>query len=124
MPTVVNAGKAIIAGRMIGATPTQAEPKFTAMGTGATAEAATQTALVTDSGVARVSGTATQVTVTVTNDTYQVVATLTAAGALAITESGLFDASTAGNMLMRALFAAINLAAGDSIQFTTQVKFA
>lgn len=125
MPTFQNGGKAIVSARLIGATPSQAEPKFVAIGTGGTAEAATQTALVTEVET-RTSGTATQVTTTTTNDTYQVVGTVTATGARAVTESGLFDVITtsAGNMLTRALFSVINLAIGDSIQLTWQLKFA
>jgi hypothetical protein len=115
---VVNAGKDIITNRIIGA---GTEPKFVAMGTGTTAEAATQTALVTEVET-RTSGTSSRVTTTTTNDTYQVVGTVTATTTRAITESGLFDASTVGNMLCRALFTVINLASGDSISFTWKVQ--
>lgn len=124
-PLVTNAGKAIITNRLKGA---GSEPLNIQWGTGTTAEAATQTALVTPSD-ARVAGTSTQQTTTVTNDTYQVVGTLTAGGALAITEAGLFDAigtgnpATGGNMFMRAVFSVINVATGDSIQFTLKVQF-
>jgi hypothetical protein len=122
MPIVVNAGKDIITNRLKGS---GTEPNFVAMGTGGTAEAATQTALVTevDSSPSRPAGTSTRVTTTTANDTYQVVGTITATTARAITEAGLFDAVTAGNMFMRALFSVINLATGDSIQFTMKVQF-
>lgn len=127
-PLVVNAGKTIIANRLIGGTPSQTEPKFIAYGTGATAEALSQTALVTEVTADtpnRATGTATVVTTTTTNDTYQVVGTITATATRAITEVGLFDVVTAssGNMLMRAVFSTINLATGDSIQFTIKVQF-
>jgi hypothetical protein len=65
----------------------------------------------------------------VTNDTLQATGILTAAGARAITEVGLFDAAgagsppTGGNMDVYADFAAINLASGDSIAFTVKVAF-
>lgn len=119
MAVFTDAGKAITTARLKG---TGTEPNFVAIGTGTTAEAASQTALVTPVE-SRVSGTSSQVTTTVTNDTYQVVGTVTATGARAVTEAGLFDASTAGNMLIRALFAVINLATGDSLQITAQLKY-
>lgn len=42
----------------------------------------------------------------------------------AITESGIFSASTSGTMLARQTFAVINKGAGDSLQVTWQVTFA
>ena len=117
---VVNGGKAIITNRILaGGT----EPKFLAVGTGTTAEAATQTALVTEVE-SRVSGTSSQVTTTTTNDTYQVVGTISVTATRAFTESGLFDVitSASGNMLCRAVFAAINLVSGDSLQVTWRVQ--
>jgi hypothetical protein len=94
-------------------------------GTGATAADATQTALVTPSSdETRASGTQSQVTTSVTNDTYQVVATLTCAStAKAITEVGVFSAATGGSMYSRNAFDAINLAVGDSIQFTIKSQY-
>lgn len=88
--------------------------KYHDSGTGITAEATSQTALVTPSGVARVAGTDTNPTA----NQYRSVATITYASALAITEWGLFSASTVGTMWDRRLFSAINVANGDSIQFT------
>lgn len=118
MPIVVNRGKEIIVDRIMGV---GTEPKFVAMGTGTAAEAATDTQLVTEVET-RVSGTSSKVTTTTTNDTYQVVATITATAARAVTESGLSDAATVGNLFTRALFAVINLGSGDSIQFTWRVQ--
>jgi hypothetical protein len=122
MPATVltNVGKGIVTNRIKGA---GSEPNYVHWGTGTTVAAATQTALVTASAEARVAGTSTQQTTTTTSDTYRVVATLTSASTQAITEAGLFDASTAGNMFVRGDFAAINLANGDSIQFTINVQF-
>lgn len=98
-------------------------------GTGNSA-AATATAVTTTSTTeARAAATVTQQTGTVTNDTLQLVATLTAAGTRAITEVGAFDAvgtgspPTGGNMDVYGDFSAINLASGDTITFTVQVKF-
>ena len=72
-------------------------------GTGTTAEAVGQTALITPSGVARVSGT--QSTPGSTN-VYQSQATTSFTSALAITEHGIFSAVTGGTLLDRTLFSA------------------
>jgi hypothetical protein len=121
MATVyTNAGKAVTTNRIKGA---GAEPSFVAIGTGAGAAAATDTTLFTEVET-RVAGTSTQQTTTVTNDTYQVVGTITATAARAVTNAGLFDALTAGNLFMKGDFAVINLATGDSIQITAKVAFA
>lgn len=121
MATVLtNAGRDILTNRILGA---GTEPKFVAWGTGTTTAVATQTALVTESSESRTSGSSSRVTTSVTNDTYQVTGTITATGSRAITESGLFDASTTGNMFTRGDFAAINLVTNDSIAFTWKVQF-
>lgn len=56
------------------------------------------------------------------SDTFQVVATITSASSQTIAEAGVFDASTAGNMLLRGTFTGIPLANGDSITFTAKVQ--
>lgn len=123
---VTTVGKAIAAKRHIGTTPAQAEPNFIGIGTGATGAARTaavgDTALTTPVG-SRVAGTSSNVTTTTTNDTYQVVATITAAGTWAVDEAGTFDASTSGNMDISATFAVVNLASGDSLQLTVKKQF-
>lgn len=126
---VTNAGKAIVAGRMIGgASPSQVEPKFQGIGTGATlaarTAAAADTALSTEVETRASTNNGTRTTTTVTNDTYQVVQTTTATATRAVDEAGLFDASSAGNMFVSATFAVVSLANGDSLQLTWQVKFA
>lgn len=124
-----NTGKAVISGRMIGATPTQAEPHFLGWGTGAGAGSATSTDLSTPATEARVSGTSTQVTTTVTNDTHQVLGTITASGAKTITNVGVFDAAGSGSPpsggTLYAIFDGLSQAlnSGDSIQFTAKVTF-
>jgi len=71
-----------------------------------------------------VAGTSSQVTTTTTNDTYQVVGTITCAGAgKTITNAGLFDASTGGNLFAKGDFTGIALNVGDSIQFTFKIQF-
>ena len=87
---------------------------YHASGTGTGAEAVGDTTLGTDSGVSRVSGTASNPGA----GQYRSVATMSYTGTLAITEHGLFSASTSGTMLDRTVFSAINVVNGDSIQFT------
>lgn len=83
-------------------------------GTGSTAEASGDTALVTPVGIARVSGTASE---PATNQ-YRSVATISYTGTAALREHGLFNASSAGTLMDRTVFAAINVENGDSVQFT------
>jgi len=121
---LTNAGKAIISGRMFGSTPTQTEPRHVAWGTGAGTAAAADTTLFTEAAEARTAGTSSQVTTTVTNDTHQVVGTITAAAGKTITNAGVFDASTSGNLYVKGDFTGLALLTGDSIQFTFKLAFA
>lgn len=98
---ITTAGLAIVAGRIKG---TGTEPLYIAWGTGTTEPTAADTTLETEDttgGYARVAGVSSIVTVSETDDTYQVSGSITAAAALSITEWGLFDASSSGNMLYR-----------------------
>jgi hypothetical protein len=83
-------------------------------GTGTNAAAVGDTALQTPAGTARVAGTQSNPTA----NQYRTVATIPFTSSLAITEWGLFSASSAGTLWDRRVFAAINVANGDSIQFT------
>jgi hypothetical protein len=104
-------------------------PKYLQWGTGSGAAASANVVTTTTTTEARTTGTASQTTTTQTNDTYQVTGTITAAGARAITEVGVFDAAGAssppvgGNMDIYGDFSVINLASGDSIAFTVKVQF-
>ena len=101
-PTVVvtRTGDGVVAGRMIGTSPTQAEPKQMGWGTGGVGTGSPYTAAKTDvnafqeASEARVTGISSQVTTTFTSDTYQVVGTITAGGSKTITEILLSDSST------------------------------
>ena len=124
---LTNAGKAIIAGRLIGLTaPSQVEPHFQGIGTGATGAARTavaaDTALSTEVETRVSTNAGTRVTVTVTNDTYQLIQTTTATAPRANDEAMLFDASAAGNSFMSATYAVLNLGTGDGVQNTWQLK--
>lgn len=129
---VVNAGKDIITNRINGAGTT---PLNIGWGTGTqTTALATDTGLgpttveklvdlTTSAGTDHTVGTASRVTTTTTNDTFQVTGTRTATGAGAVTVAGLFDAASGGNLFVKGDFAAINLAINDSIAFTFKVVF-
>jgi hypothetical protein len=119
-----NAGAAIVTNRIIQA---GTAPKNIGWGIGTNAAAVTDTALQTESapttGGGRTVGTESRTTVTNANDNYQVAGTVTAVSSLAITEAGLLDAVSAGNLLSHAVFSAINVNSGDSIAFTFGLKF-
>jgi hypothetical protein len=117
---LVNTGKAVVTNYLNGGAATQ--PKYVAWGTGAGTTSATDTTLFSETGT-RVSGTTTQQTTSTTNDTFQVVGTLTAGGSLTITNAGTFDASTSGNLFVKGDFTGVPLNSGDSIQFTVKVQF-
>jgi hypothetical protein len=90
-----NAGAAIVTNRIIQA---GTAPKNIGWGTGTTAAAVTDTALVTEAAPTtaggRTVGTESRTTITNTNDNYQVAGTVTAGSTLSIAEAGLFDAVT------------------------------
>ena len=119
---LVNTGKAVVTNRVKNGATGATEPSYVAYGTGTGTTAATDTTLFTETGT-RTAGTSSQVTTSTTNDTYQVVGTQTAGGTLAITNAGLFDASTSGNLFVKGDFTTINLSSGDSIQFTFKTQF-
>jgi hypothetical protein len=113
-------GKAITTNRLKGA---GTEPNYVAWGTGAGVASAADTGLFAEGPEARVAGTSTQQTTNVGNDTYQVVATITAAAARNVTNAGLFDALSSGSLFIKSDFAAMGLAAGDAIQFTMKLTY-
>lgn len=104
-------------------------PLYVQWGTGSAAAASANVVTTTTTTEARTTGTSSQQTTTQTNDTYQVVGTITALGTRAITEVGVFDAAgsgsppTGGNMDIYGDFSVINLSSGDSIAFTVKVAF-
>jgi hypothetical protein len=120
---LVNTGRAIITNRIKGS---GTEPLYVAWGTGAGTTAAADTTLFTESSspASRTTGTSTQQTTTTTNDTYQVIGTLTSGSTQTITNAGLFDAVTTGNLFIKSDFTGVVLASGDAIQFTIKASFA
>lgn len=131
---ITDAGRAGVASRINGS---GAAAAFTSIGqgTGVVAANAADTALGTgvtasgtgDSGVhalATASVTASRVTTTVTNDTAQLLGTVSELATIAVTESGVFNADTNGTMVCRQVFTAVNVVSGDSLQFTWKIKAA
>jgi uncharacterized caspase-like protein len=98
--------------------------KYIGWGTGS-GQTKASTALAAAASEARTSGAQTQQTTNVNNDTYQVAGTVTCAGAgKTISEVGLFDASTSGNMYFYSdAVGGVVLNIGDSIAFTLKVAY-
>lgn len=88
--------------------------KYHDSGVGTTAENVANTDMETTDGESRVAGTQTEGAANV----YVSVGTISYTTTKAITEHGLFNASTAGTLMDRSVFSAVNVVNGDSIQFT------
>jgi hypothetical protein len=122
---VTDAGVAFIVDAFQGSVELE-NMKYHGLGTGTTAEAASQTALVTELTTqynpnnTRATGSTTE---GASANIYRTVGTNTVDGAAAVTEHGVFDqASNAGGvMLDRSVFSAVNLASGDSLQSTYEL---
>jgi hypothetical protein len=103
--------------------------KYHGIGTGNTAEASGDTALVTESTTAlnpdstRATGSTTE---GASANIYRTVGTLTADASIAAVEHGIFSqAATGGGTLWdRSVFSTVNLASGDSLQATYDCTFA
>jgi hypothetical protein len=124
---VVDGGLGITTNRLKGA---GTEPLHVGWGTGAGTTTRADTSLFTEALVSlaagstdHTAGTSTQQTTNTTNDTYQVVATRTATGAGTVTNAGLFDAASGGNLYLKGDFTGIGLASGDAIQFTIKAIY-
>ena len=108
---VVTAGLGYIASRMKEATATAMS--HMAIGTGTTAAAAGQTALVTEAARQALTST------TVSTNTVSYVASFAAGtGTGAITEAGVLNANSGGTMLCRTVFSVVNKGASDSMTIT------
>lgn len=122
---ITSAGKAQLA--LLAGDASATPFTYLAVGTSSTAVNVSQTALqaeITDTGLARAAATVSRVTTTVTNDTLQLVYEWTASGSKTIEEIGIFNASSAGTMLGRALTTTKSLVNGDSLEATYKVIFA
>jgi len=107
---VVTAGKNWVADRMNDANTVMTHM---AVGTGTTVAAAGNTTLVTENDRNALTST------TVSANAVAYVATWAAGdGTAALTEAGLFDAASAGDMLARTVFSVVNKGAADSMTIT------
>ncbi len=100
---------------------------YVAVGTGTTAATTAQTALiteVTEKGLTRTAGTGTNITTTLAYDTFQLVSSFSPTSSYAVTESGVLNAASTGEMLCRQTFSAINVTNGDTLTITWKVKLA
>lgn len=101
--------------QLIAETTAYGDFKFHEVGTSTAAEANTQTALTTTTGIARVTGTQVEAAA----DQYQSVATVTADTTETWGEHGIFNASTSGTMMDRSLISpTVAVVASDTVQFT------
>ena len=126
---LVATGRAITTGRL---KAVGTEPLNIGWGTGAGTTVPGDTTLFAEKDVdlatatgLRTAGTSSQVTVTSTNDTYQVTGTRTATGAGTVTNAGLWDDVDIGegSLYMKGDFTGIGLSIGDSINFTMKVQY-
>lgn len=110
---IVDTGDYGIADQLL-ASPTIGKPTHFGVGTGSTAAAAAQTALVSETGTRVAFSTKTRSGRVVT-----MVGTFAAGnGTGALTEAGVFNASTSGSMYSRVVFSVINKGASDSLELT------
>lgn len=116
--TITNGGLAQTAGLLNGVVTNFFE--YIAIGTGTTAAAASQTALVAEA--TRSTAAASRITTTETNDTAQLLHTFSFVAGSAITESSIQDAATEGTMLSRQTFNPINVSSGDTLAVTWKVQ--
>ncbi len=93
--------------------------KFHDSGVGTTAENAADTAIETTDGESRATGTQTESAA----NAYRSVGTISYTTTKAITEHGLFNDASAGTLMDRTVFSAINVVSGDGIQFTYTITW-
>jgi len=112
---VVNTGLAYIASRMVGTS--KSVMSHMALGSGTTAAAAAQTDLVSILGSREALD---STSISGTNDEKVVYVSSFEAGDAtgAVTEAGIFNASTSGDMLCRTVFSVVNKAADDTMTVT------
>lgn len=121
---VTSAGKAQLA--LLAGDATATPFTYIAVGTSTTAVSVGQTALAaetTTNGLSRASATVSRTTTTVTNDTLSLTKTFTATGTVAVEEVGIFNASSSGTMLSRALTSTKTITNGETLGVTYTLAF-
>jgi hypothetical protein len=119
--TVTAAGKALVSGLIltdIGGTACD----NIAIGTGTTAPATGQTALVGE--LYRNACTGSQQTTTVTNDTARLTCSVAITATATMSEAGVFNATSSGTMLARATYSAIGVNNGDTLNIGYDIVIA
>lgn len=114
---VVTAGKTLIASRLVNASDTV--PSHMAVGTSTTAAAAAQTALIAEvasGGRQALGGTSRSANVITYSATFA-----EGQGTGALTEAGIFNASSGGTMLCRTVFSVVNKDVSDTLTINWNV---
>lgn len=126
MATTTNASLAEYSG-LAGDTGSKTAFTYVACGTGTGTEAAGDTVLgaeITDSGLARSTGTLTQRTTSQTDDTLRIVKAWSVTGTKTIAEVAMFNASSSGTMAWRdKLSSTKSVVSGDTFTFTAKTVF-
>ena len=105
----------------VGGVGTVANFDYVAIGTGTTAASAGDTALeaeITTGGGERV-----QVTPTVSSNVLTLTNTFNFTSDFAVTEAGILNAASGGDLYAHSVFSAINVSNGDSFQITFNVTY-
>ena len=119
---ITNAGLGILANRIKGQ---GTEPIYLAWGTGAVVAAATATGLSTEASEARVACVSSIETVSQTDDAYKVTGAITADGTKTITNWGIFDAASGGNLLaIKSIDPGDDYLVGEIGAFSFRIQFA
>lgn len=114
-----DAGEDLVADQMDSNTMSAAIVWRVAQGTGGGTAGKTDTTLFTEASETRVVTTDSQPS----SNQNRYVGTIVADGTKTITNAGIFDAATSGNMLLKSDFGGIAVVASDSIQFTFTITW-
>lgn len=115
---LVNTGKEIIADALA------ALSFFVGWGTGAGTTLVADTTLFTEGPELRSLCSELNITTTTTNDTLRLTGLITATAPRTVTNAGIFDVISGGNLLVKSDFTPVPLVAGESIQFAWDIVFA
>jgi len=110
--TIMNAGLKVVTGLMLADIGEDAFDHL-AIGTGTDAPNATDTSMYAETY--RSAGTGSQETDSVTDDTAQLTTSISITSSNDVTEAGIFNSSSTGDMLARTTFSAVSVADGDTV---------
>lgn len=118
-------GQAFVTSQLFVTTASATPTYYGAWGSGSTTPAITDTALVSENAEARTSiaaGNQSRQTTQSTNDTMRWVYVIVATGTRTVQETGIFSASTAGNMYIRIVHGSLALESGDQVTYTVNLR--